>query len=102
MNFTAQVVTVLPPRMKQAMINHLNDQTDDLNRLAEAFEKHKLNIKSTKWPDDSVDTKRRKASLSPARNLIARRMGLNSFKYQKWVVTEELIMSKIHDKFKEY
>jgi DNA-directed RNA polymerase specialized sigma24 family protein len=102
MEFTAQVVTVLPPRMKHAMINHLKDQVDNLIRLTEAFEKHKVNIKTMKWPDDPADTKRLKASISPARHLIARRVGLNLFKYKKWGVTNKLVIPNIYDESKEY
>src|SRR5207248_11076944 len=45
-DLTAQVVVDLPPRMKLAMINHLKDQVDNLIRLTEAFEKHKVTIKT--------------------------------------------------------
>ena len=96
LKLTVQVVTDLPPRMKLAMINHLKDQVDNLIRLTEAFEKREVNIKTMKWPDDPADSKRLKASLSPARHLIARRVGLNLSKYKKWGVPEELILSNIH------
>jgi DNA-directed RNA polymerase specialized sigma24 family protein len=99
MEFTAQVVTVLPPRMKQAMINHLNDQVDNLLRLTEAFERRKVNIKTMNWSDDPIETKRLKASISPARHIIARRVGLNLLEYKKWGVPEELIPSTMLDEF---
>jgi len=97
LEFTAQVVTDLPPRMKLAMINHLKDQIDSLIRLTEAFEKREVNIKTMKWPEDPADSKRLKASLSPARHLIARQVGLNLSEYKKWGVPEELILSNIHN-----
>ncbi len=77
MELTARVVTNLPSRMKHAMINHLKDKVDNLIRLTEAFEKYEVNIKTIKWSDDPADTKRLKASISPARRIIARRVGLN-------------------------
>ena len=98
---TAQVVTDLPPHMQRAMINHLKDKVDNLIRLTEAFAKHEVNIKTIKWPEDQADTKRLKASISPARHIIARRVGLNLPKYKKWGVQEELILSNVHDKSKE-
>jgi DNA-directed RNA polymerase specialized sigma24 family protein len=101
LEFTAQVVTDLPPRMQRAMINHLNDQVDNLIRLTEAFEKRKVNIKTMKWPEDPADTKRLKASISPARHMIARRVGLNLLEYKKLGVPEELVVSYIHDEIKE-
>ena len=101
LKLTVQVVTDLPPRMKLAMINHLKDQVDNLIRLTEAFEKREVNIKTMKWPDDPADSKRLKASLSPARHLIARRVGLNLWEYKKWGVPEELLSSYIHDEIKE-
>ena len=97
LKLTVQVVTVLPPRMKLAMINHLKDQVDSLIRLTEAFEKREVNIKTMKWPEDPADSKRLKASLSPARHLIARRVGLNLSEYKKWGAPEELTLSNIHD-----
>ena len=97
LKLTVQVVTDLPPRMKLAMINHLKDQVDNLIRLTEAFEKREVNIKTMKWPEDPADSKRLKASLSPARHLIARQVGLNLSEYKKWGVPEELILSNIHD-----
>ena len=97
LKLTVQVVTDLPPRMKLAMINHLKDQIDSLIRLTEAFEKREVNIKTMKWPEDPADSKRLKASLSPARHLIARQVGLNLSEYKKWGVPEELILSNIHD-----
>jgi DNA-directed RNA polymerase specialized sigma24 family protein len=101
MELTAQVVTDLPPRMQRAMINHLKDKIDNLIRLTKAFEKHEVNIKAIKWSDDPADTKRLKASISPARHIIARRVGLNLPKYKKWGVQEELILSNVHDEIKE-
>ena len=101
MELTAQVVTDLPPRMQRAMINHLKDKVDNLIRLTEAFAKHEVNIKTIKWPEDQADTKRLKASISPARHIIARRVGLNLPKYKKWGVQVELKLSKVHDKSKE-
>src|SRR6266487_1301277 len=101
LKLTVQVVTDLPPRMKLAMINHLKDQVDSLIRLTEAFEKRAVNIKTMKWPEDPADSKRLKASLSPARHLVARRVGLNLSEYKKWGVPEELIWSNIHDEIKE-
>ncbi len=101
LKLTAQVVTDLPPRMKLAMINHLKDQVDNLIRLTEAFEKREVNIKTMKWPEDPADSKRLKASLSPARHLIARRVGLNLSEYKKWGAPEALILSYIHDEIKE-
>jgi hypothetical protein len=100
-DLTAQVVTDLPPRMKLAMINHLKDQVDDMILLTEAFEKYKVTIKTVKWPDDPVDSKRLKASLSPARHMSARRVGLNLSEYKKWGAQEDLILSKNHDKSKD-
>ena len=101
LKLTVQVVTDLPPRMKLAMINHLKDQVDSLIRLTEAFEKHAINIKTMKWPDDLVDSKRLKASLSPARHMLAHRVGLNLSEYKKCGVPEELILLKNHDAIKE-
>ncbi len=83
------------------MINHLKDQVDNLILLTEAFEKYKITIKSMKWPDDQADTKRLKASLSPARHMIAQRVGLNLSEYKKWGVQGELIWLKNHDESKE-
>ena len=100
-DLTAQVVTDLPPRMNLAMINHLKDQVDDMILLTEAFEKREVNIKTMKWPDDPVDSKRLKASLSPARHLIARRVGLNLSEYKKWGAQEELILSKNYNESKD-
>jgi DNA-directed RNA polymerase specialized sigma24 family protein len=101
MALTAQVVHDLPPRMKLAMINHLKDRVDNLILLTEAFEKYKVTIKTMKWPDDPVDSKRLKASLSPARHMISRRVGLNLSEYKKWGVQDELILLKNHDKSKD-
>jgi DNA-directed RNA polymerase specialized sigma24 family protein len=101
MGLTAQVVTDLPPRMQRAMINHLKDKVDNLIRLTEAFEKYEVNIKTIKWSDDPADTKRLKASISPARHIIARRVGLNLSKYKKSGVQEDLILSNVHDESKE-
>jgi len=101
MELTAQVVHDLPPRMKLAMINHLKDQVDNLILLTEAFEKYNVTIKTMKWPDDPVDSKRLKASLSPARHMISRRVGLNLSEYKKWGVQDELILLKNRDKSKD-
>ncbi len=98
---TAEVVHDLPPRMKLAMINHLKDQVDNLILLTEAFEKYNVTIKAMKWPDDPVDSKRLKASLSPARQMISRRVGLNVSEYKKWGVQDELIVLKNHDNSKD-
>src|SRR6266704_1552552 len=81
--------------------NELKDQVDNLIRLTEAFEKREVNIKTMKWPEDPADSKRLKASLSPARHLIARRVGLNLSEYKKWGAPEALILSYIHDEIKE-
>ena len=101
MELTAHMVTDLPSRMKHAMINHLKDKVDNLIRLTEAFAKHEVNIKTIKWSDDPADTKRLKASISPARHIIARRVGLNLPDYKKWGVQEELIVSNVYDEIKE-
>ena len=101
MDLTAQVVVDLPPRMQLAMINHLKDQVDNLILLTEAFEKYKVTIKSTKWPDDVTDSKRLKASLSPARHMIALRVGLNLSAYKKWGVQNEMLLLKNNDKSKD-
>src|SRR5436190_14809255 len=98
MELTAQVVHDLPPRMKLAMINHLKDQVDNLILLTEAFEKYKVTIKSMKWPDDPADSKRLKASLSPARQIIALRAGFNLSEYKKWGVQDERIVLKNQSK----
>ncbi len=97
MELTAQMVTDLPPRMQRAMINHLKEHVDDGFRLIEAFKKHKVNINATNWPDDRADTKRLKASISPARRIIARRVGLNLPVYKKWGIPDLSILSYIHD-----
>ena len=100
MELTAQVVHDLPPRMKLAMINHLKDQVDNLILLTEAFEKYKVTIKSMKWPDDPADSKRLKASLSPARQIIALRVGFNLSEYKKWGVQDERRVLKNQGKSK--
>ena len=100
-DLTAQVVHDLPTRMKLAMINHLKDQVDNLILLTKAFEKYKVTIKTMKWPEDPADSKRLKASLSPARHILARRVGLNLAEYKKWGVQDELILLKNHDKSKD-
>jgi DNA-directed RNA polymerase specialized sigma24 family protein len=87
---TAHVVTDLPPRMQRSMICHLKEQVDAGIRLIEAFEKHKININAYRWPDDKADTKRLKASLSPARSIIARRVGLNLQVYKKWGIPDSV------------
>ena len=94
---TARVVTDLPPRMQRAMINHLKEHVDDGFRLIEAFKKRKVNINATRWPDDRADTKRLKASISPARRIIARRVGLNLSMYKKWGIPDLSILSYIHN-----
>ena len=101
LKLTAHLVTDLPPRMQRAMINHLKEQVDNLIRLTEAFEKHKVNINAINWPDDQADTKRLKASISPARHIIARKVGLNMSEYKKWGVQETLILSYIHNEIEE-
>jgi DNA-directed RNA polymerase specialized sigma24 family protein len=101
MQLTAQVVHDLPPRMKLAMINHLKDQVDNLILLTKAFEKYKVTINTMKWPDDPIDSKRLKASLSPARHMVALRVGLNLSEYKKWGVQDELLLLKNHDKSKD-
>jgi hypothetical protein len=97
MELTAHVVTDLPPRMQRAMICHLKEQVDTGIRLIEAFEKREVNINAIRWPDDKADTKRLKASLSPARRIIARRVGLNLQVYKKWGMPDMSLMSYIHD-----
>jgi hypothetical protein len=87
--------------MQLAMINHLKDKVDNLIRLTEAFAKHEVNIKTIKWSDDPADTKRLKASISPARHIITRRVGLNLLEYKKWGAQEELKLSKVHNEIKE-
>ena len=101
MELSAQVVHDLPPRMKLAMINHLKDQVDNLILLTQAFAKYKITIKTMKWPEDPVDFKRLKASLSPARHMVAKRVGLNLSEYKKWGIQDELILVKNHDKSKD-
>ena len=101
MELTAQVVPDLPPQMKLAMINHLKDEVDNLILLTEMLEKYKVIIKSNKWPDDPIDSKRLKASLSPARYKIAQKVGLNSSEYKKWGIRAELILLKHQDESKE-
>ena len=96
MELTAHVVTDLPPRMQRAMICHLKEQVDTDIRLIEAFEKREVNINAYKWPDDKVDTKRLKASLSPARRIITHRVGLNLQEYKKLGMPDMLLMSYIH------
>ncbi len=97
MELTAHVVTDLPPRMQRAMICHLKEQVDTGIQLIEAFEKREVNINAIRWPDDKADTKRLKASLSPARRIIARRVGLNLQVYKKWGMPDMSLMSYIHD-----
>jgi DNA-directed RNA polymerase specialized sigma24 family protein len=97
MELTALVVTNLPPRMQQSMICHLKEQVDNGIRLIEAFEKYKVNINAIRWPDDKADTKRLKASISPARRIIARHVGLNLMVYKKWGIPDTSILSYIHD-----
>ncbi len=97
MELAAQVIPDLPSRMKLAMINHLKDEVDNLILLIATFEKYKVTIKSNKWPDDPTDSKRLKASLSPARYRIAQRVGLNLSEYKKWGVQGELILLRNHD-----
>lgn len=101
MELTAQVVHDLPPRMKLVMINHLKDRVDNLILLTEAFKKYKVTIKTMKWPDDPADSKRLKASLSPARHMIAQRVGVNLSEYKKWGVQDELILLKKHGESKD-
>jgi len=83
--------------MQRAMINHLKEQVDDFILLTESFEKRQININAVRWPDDKADTKRLKASLSPARRIIARRIGLNLQVYKKWGMPDLSILSYIHD-----
>ena len=83
MELTAHMVTGLPPRMQRAMICHLQEQVDNLILLTEAFKERGVNINAIMWPDDKADSKRLKASLSPARRIIARRVGLNLLAYKK-------------------
>ena len=97
LELTAHVVTDLPPRMQLAMINHLKEQVDNGFRLIEAFEKHKVNINAIRWPDDRANIKRLKASISPARLIIARRVGLYLLVYKKWGIPEMSLLSYIHD-----
>jgi DNA-directed RNA polymerase specialized sigma24 family protein len=97
MELTALVVTNLPPRMQRSMICQLKEQVDNGIRLIEAFEKYKVNINVIRWPDDKADTKRLKASISPARRIIARRVGLNLMVYKKWGMPDTSILSYIHD-----
>lgn len=97
MELTAHVVTRLPPRMQQSMICHLKEQVDNALGLIEAFEKHGVNIDATRWPDDLADTRRLKASLSPARRIIARRVGLNLLVYKKRGIPDTLTLLYIHD-----
>jgi DNA-directed RNA polymerase specialized sigma24 family protein len=98
---TAQVVPDLPPRMELAMINHLKDQVDNLILLTMMFEKYKVTINSKQWPDDPVDTKRLKASLSPARQRIAQRIGLNLSEYKKLGTQGDLRLLMNQDEKKE-
>ena len=90
---TAQVVLALPPRMELAMINHLKDQVDNLILLTEMFEKYKINISSNQWPADPADAKRLKASLSPARQRMAQRLGINLSDNKKLEIQGDLILS---------
>ena len=83
MELTAHVVTGLPPRMQRSMICHLKEQVDNAIRLMEAFEEYEVDINAISWPDDRADTKRLKASISPARRIIARRVGLNLMVYKE-------------------
>ncbi len=101
MELTARVVTDLPPRMQRAMICHLKEQVDNGIRLIEAFEKHKVNINAISWPNDQVDTGRLKASISPARYVIAQRVGLNLLEYKKRGIPDTSILSYTHDEPKE-
>ncbi len=97
MELTAHVVTDLPPRMQRAMINHLKEEVDDFILFTESFEKRQININAVRWPDDKADTKRLKASLSPARRIIARRIGLNLQVYKKWGMPDLSLLSYLHD-----
>jgi hypothetical protein len=97
MELTAQVVTDLSPRMQRSMICHLKERVDTCIRLIEAFEKYSIDINAYKWPDDKADTKRLKASLSHARHIIARRLGLNLQVYKKWGLPEALMLSYVPD-----
>jgi DNA-directed RNA polymerase specialized sigma24 family protein len=95
MALTADVVTDLPSRQQHAMICYLKEQVDNGIRLIEAFEKHKINIDAVSWPVDEADKKRLKASVSPARHNIARRVGLNLSEYTRWGVPDTLLLSYI-------
>jgi DNA-directed RNA polymerase specialized sigma24 family protein len=86
----AYIVTDLPPRMKLAMICHLKEQVDNGIELIKAFEKHEIDIDAINWPDDQADTKRLKASISPARHNIAERLGMLLSEYKKRGIPDSL------------
>jgi DNA-directed RNA polymerase specialized sigma24 family protein len=90
MALTADVVTDLPARQQHAMICHLKEQVDNGIQLIEVFEKHKVNINAVSWPDDQADTKRLKASISPARHIIAERVGMLLSEYKKRGIPDSL------------
>jgi len=77
MDSTASAVAKLSPRQQQAMICEMYEKIGSTLQLIQALRKHQVEIKTVNWPEDEADKKLLKASLSPARQKVAKSLGLD-------------------------
>ena len=74
MDSTADALAKLAPRQQQAMICDLYEKIDTTLQLISALRKHCVEVKTVEWPENEADKTLLKASISPARQKMAKYM----------------------------
>lgn len=74
MDSTVSALAKLAPRQQQVMICNLYEKIDTTLQLIEAMHKHCVDVQSVEWPEGEADKALLKASLSPARQKMAKYM----------------------------
>jgi DNA-directed RNA polymerase specialized sigma24 family protein len=78
MDLVAEAVSTLPPRQKLSMVCYLLERVDEDIQLVEALKTHQVEVDVTQWPENQDDAQRLKASITFARQKIAKRWYINT------------------------
>jgi DNA-directed RNA polymerase specialized sigma24 family protein len=82
MDSTADGLAKLAPRQQQAMICEINEKIDTTLQLIQALRRHHVEVETVDWPDNEADKTLLKASLSPARQKMAKHLDIDIRAYK--------------------
>lgn len=74
MDSTAGALAKLAPRQQQAMICELYEKIDTTLQLIQALQRYHVEVQIVDWPENEADKTLLKASLSPARQKMAKHL----------------------------